>query len=226
VRQSDALRACSRALLVGFKPRASLRLDLVVWLARLAGFEPATRCLEGTTVWSPDGAGCGPMGGLAALVVADYGAASASVCGQWLPNWLPADSLASLMFEQSNSVSIREPCTTLVRGSLAPGPMSAPDINHVRPRQEGGNGYFRRPASSPRNYAVPTPRERGGHGHCVVMGGKRCQRIVTGTGCEAIPLATTTRVLGPAGVVLGTVNLVDEKAPGAIETDVQLLVRA
>jgi len=33
----------------------------------------------------------------------------------------------------------------------------------------------------------------------MVLGGKRCQRIVTGTGCEAIPFATTTRVLGPAG---------------------------
>jgi hypothetical protein len=39
-----------------------------------------------------------------------------------------------------------------------------------------------------------------------------------------MPLATTTSVLGPAGVPCGTVNLVDEAAPGAIETDVQLLV--
>lgn len=52
------------------------------------------------------------------------------------------------------------------------------------------------------------------------------QRIVTGTGWEAIPFATTTRVLGPAGVVVGTVNWVDEAAPGAIETEVQRLVRA
>jgi hypothetical protein len=52
------------------------------------------------------------------------------------------------------------------------------------------------------------------------------QRIVTGTGCEAIPFAMTTRVLAPAGVVLGTVKLVDEAEPGAIETELQLLVRA
>jgi hypothetical protein len=58
------------------------------------------------------------------------------------------------------------------------------------------------------------------------VGGKRCQRIVTGTGCEAIPFATTTRVLGPAGVVVGTVNWVDEAAPSAIETELQRLVRA
>ena len=50
--------------------------------------------------------------------------------------------------------------------------------------------------------------------------------MVTGTGCEAIPFATTMRVLLPAGVELGTVNWVDEVAPGAIETDVQWLVRA
>jgi hypothetical protein len=57
-------------------------------------------------------------------------------------------------------------------------------------------------------------------------GGKRSQPIVTGTGCEAIPFATTTRVLAPAGVVAGRVKWVDEAAPGAIETDVQRLVRA
>ena len=52
------------------------------------------------------------------------------------------------------------------------------------------------------------------------------QLMATDTGCEAIPFATTTRVLGPAGVVFGTVKLVDEEAPGAIETEVQLAVRA
>ena len=50
--------------------------------------------------------------------------------------------------------------------------------------------------------------------------------MVTATGAEAIPFATTTRVLAPAGVVVGTVKSVDEEAPGAIDTDVQLLVRA
>jgi hypothetical protein len=49
---------------------------------------------------------------------------------------------------------------------------------------------------------------------------------VTGTGSEAMPLATTTSVLGPAGVPFGMVNLVDEEAPDATETDVQWLVRA
>jgi len=39
-----------------------------------------------------------------------------------------------------------------------------------------------------------------------------------------MPFATTTSVLGPAGVPFGMVNLVDEAAPGATETDVQLLV--
>ena len=54
----------------------------------------------------------------------------------------------------------------------------------------------------------------------------RSQRIVTATGADAIPLAITTRVLAPVGVVFETVKWVDEATPGAIETDVQLLVRA
>jgi len=48
----------------------------------------------------------------------------------------------------------------------------------------------------------------------VVVGGLgfgRSQRIVTRTGWEAIPLATTTSVLAPAGVVLGTMNWVDKR---------------
>ena len=75
---------------------------------------------------------------------------------------------------------------------------------------------------------MPTPNERGGHDRYAVLlaGRQRSQRIVTPTGDEAIPFATTTRVLLPAGVVLGMVKLVDEVAPGAIETDVQWLVRA
>ena len=75
---------------------------------------------------------------------------------------------------------------------------------------------------------MPTPNERGGHDHDAVLltGRQRSQRIVTPTGDEAIPFAITTRVLLPAGVVLGVVKLVDEVAPGAIETDVQWLPRS
>jgi hypothetical protein len=69
---------------------ARLILDTgVFWLVRLAGFEPATRCLEGTSRGSPDAARCGSMGGLAALLVAVSGTVSPSVCGWWLPDWLP-----------------------------------------------------------------------------------------------------------------------------------------
>jgi len=50
--------------------------------------------------------------------------------------------------------------------------------------------------------------------------------MVIGTGGEEIPFATTTRVLGPAGVVPGTAKWVDEAAPGAIETELQPLVGA
>ena len=45
-------------------------------------------------------------------------------------------------------------------------------------------------------------------------------------GAEAIPLATTTSVLFPAGVPGGRVNLVEDLVPGRTDTDVQPLVRA
>lgn len=50
--------------------------------------------------------------------------------------------------------------------------------------------------------------------------------IVTVDGADAIPLAITTSVLGPAGVPAGTVNWVADLVPGAIDAEVQLLVRA
>ena len=49
---------------------------------------------------------------------------------------------------------------------------------------------------------------------------------VTVTGAEAIPLATTTSVLLPAGVPAGSVNWVADLVPGAIDTEDQLVVRA
>jgi hypothetical protein len=54
----------------------------------------------------------------------------------------------------------------------------------------------------------------------------RPQEIVTTEGGEAIPLATTTSVLLPAGVPDGRVNLVEDLVPGATDTEVQSLVRA
>jgi hypothetical protein len=52
------------------------------------------------------------------------------------------------------------------------------------------------------------------------------QKTVTVVGGEAIPLATTTSVLLPAGVPCGRVNWVEDLVPGATDTEVQLLVRA
>jgi hypothetical protein len=54
----------------------------------------------------------------------------------------------------------------------------------------------------------------------------RPKGIVTVEGDEAIPLATTTSVLLPAGVPGGRVNLVEDLVPAATDTEVQLLVRA
>jgi hypothetical protein len=57
---------------------------------RPAGFEPATRCLEGTVEPSLDIAWYRSMGRLTALMSADRGPASLGSCGRWLPIWLPA----------------------------------------------------------------------------------------------------------------------------------------
>jgi hypothetical protein len=54
----------------------------------------------------------------------------------------------------------------------------------------------------------------------------RPQETVTVEGSEAIPLATTTSLLLPAGVVSGRVNWVEELVPGATETELQSWVRA
>lgn len=59
-----------------------------------------------------------------------------------------------------------------------------------------------------------------------VRPGALAQPTVTGTGADAIPLATTTRELAPAGVVGETVNLVDDEAPGAMDTEDQSKVLA
>ena len=52
------------------------------------------------------------------------------------------------------------------------------------------------------------------------------QEIVTVEGGDAIPLATTTSVLLPLGVDLGTVNWVEDPVPGATDTELQSCVRA
>jgi hypothetical protein len=74
----------------------------VQWLARLAGFEPATRCLEVTFRGWRDVAWGRLMCHLSGLMNAGRGLASPGICGWWLPRWLPGISLASLMFERSN----------------------------------------------------------------------------------------------------------------------------
>jgi hypothetical protein len=69
-----------------------------------ARFERATRCLGGTSGPSPDGAGHGLTWCPAAPIVAGCGPAWPHACRCWLPDWLPRISLATLMFEFSNTV--------------------------------------------------------------------------------------------------------------------------
>jgi hypothetical protein len=65
-------------------------------------------------------------------------------------------------------------------------------------------------------------RFESGSGHPA----QRQRRTVTVTGFEAIPLATTTSRLRPSGVERGSVNFVFDLAPGAVDTELQLNVRA
>jgi hypothetical protein len=63
--------------------------EQVFELARPAGFEPATRCLEGTFEPSRDVAWRRSTSHLAVVIVADCRTASRGVCLHWLPYWLP-----------------------------------------------------------------------------------------------------------------------------------------
>jgi hypothetical protein len=78
--------------------------------------------------------------------------------------------------------------------------------------------------------ARPAPKLGAGLGNgCVVRAERRLcslEETITVVGDEAIPLATTTSVLLPAGVPGGRVNWVEDLVPGATDTEVQLLVRA
>ena len=78
-----------------------------------------------------------------------------------------------------------------------------------------GGRCSRSPNARPSRRAASLPRP-----------GRRRQLIVTETPREAIPFATTTRVLAPLGVVGNTVNFVDEGANGATDTELQSCVRA
>ncbi len=72
-------------------PRQSgnMHAELVFHLACPAGFEPATRCLEGTFEPSRDVAWRRSTSHLAAIIVADCRRESRGVGLHWLPYWLP-----------------------------------------------------------------------------------------------------------------------------------------
>jgi hypothetical protein len=74
-------------------------------LVRPAGFEPATRCLEGTVEASRCVAWCRPMSHLTAQMRDGRGLASPGVCGRWLPVWLPdlCDSAFVRMSENASA---------------------------------------------------------------------------------------------------------------------------
>src|SRR5690349_18123045 len=81
-------------------------------LARPAGFEPATRCLEVTVTASGDVACCRSTSCLAAGTIAGCRRASREVCLRWLPDWLPEFCSLSLISNRRKSrrVSVTWAC--------------------------------------------------------------------------------------------------------------------
>jgi hypothetical protein len=74
------------------------------FVVRQAGFEPATRCLEGTVEASRHVAWCHSMRRSAALMGADCGVASPEDWDCWLPLWLPARAGISVVRMSENSI--------------------------------------------------------------------------------------------------------------------------
>jgi hypothetical protein len=104
---------------------------------------------------------------------------------------------------------------------LLPGPVTQPAV-------QAGRSRFHRPPANERQ-ARPECSGRAWKAAASFARNDRLvrpQKIVTVKGGEAIPLATTTSVLLPAGVLGARVNLVEDLVPGATDTEVQLLVRA
>jgi len=73
-------------------------------LVRPAGFEPATRCLEGTVGELLHVAWCRSMGRSAALMIADHGPVLPENWGCWLPIWLPELARLSVVRMSENSI--------------------------------------------------------------------------------------------------------------------------
>jgi hypothetical protein len=61
--------------------------------------ERATYCLGGIPETRPDVAGHGLTCRSAEVIMAGRGLARLGACGRWLPDWLPGVSLATLMFD-------------------------------------------------------------------------------------------------------------------------------
>src|SRR6185437_216889 len=75
------------------------RKHLLTWRGP-AGFDPATRCLEGTCWESREVAWSRPIWPLAALIVAGRGSKSPWNCRRWLPFWLPRSRCLRLYLNQ------------------------------------------------------------------------------------------------------------------------------
>ncbi len=71
----------------------------------MAGFEPAASCSQIRFRGSPDSAGCRPVCRSPVTTAAERRRAWAGTWRRWLPRWLPAISLAWLMFDSSNKLT-------------------------------------------------------------------------------------------------------------------------
>ena len=80
----------------------------------LWGFEPQTSCMPCTLQLSLGVAGRGPVWRSPAASVAGRGLMSPGVAPRWLPAWLPANSLAPLMFDDPYAFVPTSCCTSVL----------------------------------------------------------------------------------------------------------------
>ena len=105
MRNPDPCLHCKRAE----APFQDHNMPLTCENVELRGFEPLTSCMPCRPGPSPDGARCRPACRLPAMTVARCGLTPPDARRRWLPTWLPANPLATLITGGSNRLPTAHP---------------------------------------------------------------------------------------------------------------------
>src|SRR5208282_843253 len=100
---------------------------------RPAGFDPVTRCLEGTSPGSPEVARCRPIRYLSAAIVAGCRPAWPKSLSLLAPRLAPLIQLSSPMFERANGIGHARP---MQLASASPG--DSPLVSYFDLKNLGG----------------------------------------------------------------------------------------